>query len=918
MAVKFGKYILLDKIATGGMAEIWLAKQTGVEGFEKLVVIKKILPHFTHDKEFVTMFLDEARIAAKLNHPNIVQIYDLGKEQNTYYIAMEYISGDDIRGILQTSIKQGKFLPLQLAVRIISQAAAGLHYAHTLTDMYGTPMNIVHRDISPQNILVTYTGTTKIVDFGIAKAATQSQETRAGTLKGKFAYMSPEQALGKKLDGRSDLFALGIVLYEITVGKRLFKSDSELKTLRMITEEPIVSPIELNPKYPKRLNDIIMKALERDRDKRFKNCNEFHVELEAFLRDYPKPSSTVDLSKWMKKIFAEKIEKVKARHEQLLKESPDDLLLTDILENDKSKSKSLTDTSNISQISQMLGSSSLSLATSTTSGTNSGYMNNPLITSNSAISYTPSNTSGNAYSTYGDDGGSKKLLILLLTALLVILIGIGVFLFFTLNKGCPKGYTGENCDVCAKGYYKFGDECVLVKCPKGYRGKDCSLCDENYQDNDKDGTCKPTCKIANLVCDEGEYCSTKTGVAKCVPKLAKGMNFDNESENTINNKGKTLKIPVNSVPSLATIIINGKKYPQPTDTIVGFEIGKKYDVILRKEGFKSSIKNFVFNENITKLEFKLEPDNVILGNAKLILTKYPKEAIVVFDGITYNNPDSEVLVLKKLPEGKHILQVKLDGYKPENREIVLSERGPLQLTIKLKRSSAKYQDITVKTIPEGAYVYINGKKTGKTPLTDYSVRARNKYYIKLVKRGYKTEKLVRYKNNISLPINITLKELAAAKSVKENTKNETAKNSNTVSENKKSEDTGMLTINTVPFTDIYLNGKHIGSTPLAKYKLPVGRHKLILKNKNAMISYSINVRIKKDEELKQVIKFKKGTLKVISNGNPQIYINGRKVGEGNLSKELYEGTYYITIRDIGKIKKYTITIKARRTEVINF
>ena len=916
MAVKFGKYILLDKIATGGMAEIWLAKQTGVEGFEKLVVIKKILPHFTHDKEFVTMFLDEARIAAKLNHPNIVQIYDLGKEQNTYYIAMEYISGDDIRGILQTSIKQGKFLPLQFAVRIISQAAAGLHYAHTLTDMYGTPMNIVHRDISPQNILVTYTGTTKIVDFGIAKAATQSQETRAGTLKGKFAYMSPEQALGKKLDGRSDLFALGIVLYEITVGKRLFKSDSELKTLRMITEEPITPPIEVNPKYPKKLNDIIMKALERDRDKRYKNCNEFHVELEGFLREYPKPSSTVELSKWMKTIFAEKIEKVKAKHEQLLKESPDDLLLTDILDSDKSsKSPLSTESSNISQISQMLGSSSLSLATTTT-GTGSGYGANPLLTSNSAISYTPSNT-GSVYGTqYNEGDSSKKLIIILTTIVILLLIGLGVFLYFALiKKGCPKGYTGENCSVCAKGYYRIDGECTLVKCPKGYRGKDCSLCDENYQDNDKDGTCKPTCKIANLVCDEGEYCSTKSGIAKCVPKNNSGneMNFDTE---TTSNQGKTLKIPVNSIPSLATIVINGKKYPQPTDTIIPFKIGEKYEVLLRKEGFKSSSKEFVFNEEITKLEFKLKPDNVILGNAKLIITKYPKSAVVVFDGITYKNPDSDIIVLKKLPEGKHILQVKAEGYKPDTREIILSERKPLQLNIKLKKSSGKYKDITINSIPENALVYINGKKIGKTPIKNYSIKVRNKYYIKLVKSGYKTQKTVKYASSLDSPLTITLTPLKKETPAKKETKTQTPQK-----EEKKTpvkEETGMLTINTVPFTEIYLNGKHIGSTPLAKYKLPVGRHKLILKNKNAMISSSINVRIKKDEELKQVIKFKKGTLKIVTNSNPQIFINGRKVGVGTLTKDLYEGTYYITIRDIGKVKKYTITIRARRTEVINF
>ncbi len=911
MAVNFGKYILLDKIATGGMAEIWLAKQTGVEGFEKLVVIKKILPHFTHDKEFVTMFLDEARIAAKLNHSNIVQIYDLGKEQNTYYIAMEYISGDDIKGILQTSIKQGHFLPLQLSVNIISQAAAGLYYAHTLTDMYGTSMNIVHRDISPQNILVTYTGSAKIVDFGIAKAATQSQETRAGTLKGKFAYMSPEQALGKKLDGRSDLFALAIVLYEITLGKRLFKSDSELKTLRMITEEPIKAPIDVNPKYPKKLNDILMKALEKDRDNRYEDCRGFHVALEDFLREYPKPSSNVDLSKWMKKTFEDRIEKVKIRHEQLLKEAPDEFLLTDMLDSEKpSNVPPSTESSNLSQLSQLLNSSG---TLGMNSGTNSGYMTNPLSSSASQLSYGTAKDTG-SYRDY-NTGGNKGLIIALIAILAVIVIGIGTYFIVVANKNCPTGYTGKDCSICSKGYYKFGKECSLVKCPKGYRGKDCTLCDENYQDNDRDGTCKPTCKIANISCEEGEYCTSKTGIAKCTLKVQDTMNFGNGD---IIDKGKSLKIPVKSVPSLANIIINGKRYSSTTDTIVDFVIGKEYNVKLEKDGFKSVVKTFTFTKDITRLDFKLEASNVILGHAKLVVTKFPKKAIVLFDGIKYDNPDSEILVIKNLSEGKHLLQVKLDGYKPETKNIILSERNPLQVKIKLKRTSIKYKDITIETSPSGALIYVNGKKIGKSPISNYSIKPKSRYSIKVVKNGYKTERLKKYNSSISKPIFLKLKSSTIKKNVKNEASNTTE---NVIKDTVKKDvqkDTGTLTINTVPFTDIYLNNRKIGSTPLAEYRLPVGRHKLKLKNKSAMISSTINVRIKKDEELKQVIKFKKGTLKVVTNRNPTILINNRSVGVGTLTKDLYEGTYFITIKDVGSVKKYTITIRPRRTETINY
>jgi serine/threonine protein kinase len=231
---KFGKFVLLEKIATGGMAEIWLAKQSGIKGFEKLVVIKKILSHLNKNEKFTKMFINEAKIASKLNHPNIVQIYDLGKEVDSFYIVMEYIQGYDLLTIVKKSIKAQKRLPLSYAVKIIANAANALYYANTLRDIDTSKLNIVHRDISPQNILVSYDGITKLVDFGIAKAASSDNMTKTGVLKGKYPYMSPEQIMGKALDGRSDIFSLAIVLYEITVGKRLFKANSELMVLKKI------------------------------------------------------------------------------------------------------------------------------------------------------------------------------------------------------------------------------------------------------------------------------------------------------------------------------------------------------------------------------------------------------------------------------------------------------------------------------------------------------------------------------------------------------------------------------------------------------------------------------------------------------------------------------------------------------------
>ncbi|HAA55303.1 MAG TPA: serine/threonine protein kinase, partial [Myxococcales bacterium] len=222
---------LVRKIATGGMAEVWEARQVGVKGFEKRLAVKVILPHLNENDDFIHMFLDEGRLAAQLNHSNICQVYKLGATDDFYYMAMEFIDGVGLSSILREASRRGVFIPFQHCCQVLIGACAGLDYAHSCKDPNGNPLNLVHRDISPQNIMITYNGTVKVVDFGIAKAATQVHHTQVGVLKGKYAYMSPEQAAGHTLDGRSDVFALGIVLWEMTTGHRLFRAENEIATL---------------------------------------------------------------------------------------------------------------------------------------------------------------------------------------------------------------------------------------------------------------------------------------------------------------------------------------------------------------------------------------------------------------------------------------------------------------------------------------------------------------------------------------------------------------------------------------------------------------------------------------------------------------------------------------------------------------
>ena len=306
----FGKYTLLRRLATGGMAEIFLAIQRSVAGFEKLVVVKRILPSLVDDASFVSMLLHEARIAATLTHPNIVQIFDIDAVEGRYFIAMEHVHGEDLRAIVR-QMKQRRVLsfPMEHALAIVLGVAAGLAYAHEHRDLAGAPLGIVHRDISPQNVLVTYAGDVKIVDFGIAKSSAREQlVTQVGRLKGKVPYMSPEQARGDRLDARSDVFATGILLFELTTGRRLFKGQSEIETLRLICDREYPRPGEVLPGYPPELERIVMRALARDRADRYPTARALQVDLEAFVRSERIAASSLGLHAFMQSLFAEKLE----------------------------------------------------------------------------------------------------------------------------------------------------------------------------------------------------------------------------------------------------------------------------------------------------------------------------------------------------------------------------------------------------------------------------------------------------------------------------------------------------------------------------------------------------------------------------------------------------------------------------------
>jgi serine/threonine protein kinase len=315
---QFGKYILLDRIGMGGMAEIFRARALGAAGFQKQLVIKKILMHLAENDEFVRMFIDEAKIAVSLQHANVVQIFDLGAVRQEYFIAMEYVFGKDLLNLLIRCTHLRIRIPQKLAVFILCETLKGLEAAHNAVDSRGNPLNIIHRDVSPSNVLISYDGEVKIGDFGVAKATRREAATKTGTMKGKLGYMSPEQVTGQEIDARADLFSAGIILYEMLAMNRLFHGKTELETLMMVRDCDVADAVgKLPPDVPEPLRRILLKALSREREGRFQTATELLDTLLDYLFNEKQRVTTQDMGRFMKSVFAKEIEEEVARQEDI-------------------------------------------------------------------------------------------------------------------------------------------------------------------------------------------------------------------------------------------------------------------------------------------------------------------------------------------------------------------------------------------------------------------------------------------------------------------------------------------------------------------------------------------------------------------------------------------------------------------------
>src|SRR5688572_29570540 len=310
------RYRVVDRLEAGGMAEVFRGEALSVQGFKKQVAIKRVLPHLAQNRNFIAMFLDEARLGARLNHANIVSVFDIGAADNTYFLVMEFVDGANLKNVTESLRKQGRRYPMKEAVYLCMEACRGLSYAHEMTDDEGNALNIVHRDVSPPNILITRRGEVKLTDFGLAKATTQLEKTDPGVVKGKFSYLAPEAALGQTVDARTDIFAMGIVLWEMLAGRRLFLGETDYQTVKLVQQANVPSLQRLNSEVDAAFEAVLTKALTRNPEERYQNAREFGDALAGYLFSHKMKVTSYDIANLVKSVLAEKAKERRSPQEQ--------------------------------------------------------------------------------------------------------------------------------------------------------------------------------------------------------------------------------------------------------------------------------------------------------------------------------------------------------------------------------------------------------------------------------------------------------------------------------------------------------------------------------------------------------------------------------------------------------------------------
>lgn len=688
----FGKYFLTDKLAIGGMAEIYKAKTFGVDGFEKQLAIKKILPHLSADKEFIAMLTDEAKLVVRLSHTNIVQIYDLGKVGDDYYISMEFIDGINLRELINRGKEIGETIPVPICLYIMSEICKGLDYAHIKRDENNKPLNIVHRDISPQNVLISYEGESKIVDFGIAKAAMNISQTMAGMLKGKITYMSPEQALGKPVDQRTDIFSAGIILYELLTGNRLFSGETQFEVLKKIRTTHITEA-NLSKKVPKELRPLLAKALAYNPNDRYETAGDFQIELTKMLYSRYVDFSPKQLANLIRKLFAPelKVKRKKAQEETFIDSNTKSFLLEmsqqeSIVHREEKekeeKEKIHPDFQDTTKPEDFIRPSLLK----------HGFDKQPVSVAAEATA---------------KEKGLLKRKGFYLPALFLLLVAVSVGIYFTYfhePKPKPQPELGQ-IDITSE--------------PSGAK----------IFINGKDTAKTTPALIEDLMLNEDLNVKL---VKEGFQPWEKEMTLQDANPLPLDATLEAIPlgtIEIVSKPEGAQIFIDGKDTAKTTPAkIEELATQKTYQIKLTKDGFqpleeKVEIKNAdLFTVNWTLKE-------IVFGTLKI--SSQPKGAAIHLNGKDLGKVTPATIEQLEIPKNYQI-QLSKKGFKEASRSIEINSKEPVSLDLELQVLMGKLQ---IDSNVTGATVYFNGKRVGLSS-GSFEVEP-GSIKVKLTKKGYK-------------------------------------------------------------------------------------------------------------------------------------------------------------------------------------
>ncbi len=812
---QFGKYFLNEKLAVGGMAEIYKAKTFGVDGFEKLLVLKRILPHCCADKDFITMLVDEAKLSVTLSHANIVQVYDLGKVGDDYFISMEYINGVNLRDIVYRCRERGMKIPDELATYIISEICKGLDYAHRKTDASGKPFNIVHRDVSPQNILLSYEGEVKIVDFGIAKAAMNISHTMAGILKGKIAYMSPEQALGKTVDWRADLFSTGIVLYEALTLEKLFTGESQFEVLKKIRTTRIDVP-KLPDTVPEGLKPILAKALAYHVKDRYQTAGDIQVDLTKYLYTTHIDFTTQKLAAFIKDLFAEEIGK---QHERGALEMKLEAQTSSINIAEEALQENLVhreDTVPTNIIQEVTSDESVSIKV-------------------------PQNTPQTAKKSLG-----QKLAAVGIAAVLVASVAFAYFKFIH-----PQ-ITGQPTATKIP-YIPAAGTLNINSTPPGAK---------IFLDNQEMGLVTPAI-LENLTIGKAYTVKLKKDEFADSDRFITITSTDPVVTMNIELEVASGTLDIASEPAGAEIFVDGNQTGQFTPTsLTGVPLNTDINVKLIKEGFNEFEQTVKLTSN--------KPQNI---SAKLTQTAQISSIEITSEPagaqIFLNGRDTGLLTPATIPnltlgEKQNIRLVKA-GYEGVTRSVTLTDTKPLKVAEILKSTAAPpitppidkptppvkppppipppvtaTATVSIESDPAGAKIILNGKNTGKkTPSTLKNLGIGKNYTVRLEKQNYEPfTKEITVSKAEPLAIKGDLKELAPPPPPIIDDK---------ITYPPSAEPASLKVSSSPSGAEVFINAEYKGTTPITISGIKPGTVSLLV-NKEGKARSSQNINLKPGEK----------------------------------------------------------------------